>query len=354
MRSRRSFGRLAAAVLTGAIVLPGCTDSGPGEGRAPAGPDASEASDGGGHEGMEHPMDGGPAPEGITPAEDPEYPVGTEVTLTADHMEGMEGTTATIAGVFDTTTYSVSYTPTDGGEPVTDHRWDVHEELENPGEAPLAEGTEVVIDAAHMEGMQGAEATIDSATEETVYIAGRASSVGFFDLLGYDLHDYEELSEEKFDLLLKLNREEVANWSGRFRAELRDVEILPRPTSGSLPVWRAVGGVPGSSSTPAKDGATAAPSPASTRAAARPTSCSRRSLSTARRAPRCCARSRSWPPASRSRAWPEGLAARSPGPSVSSAPRNGLSPRAQRASARRTISSIQTGANGEVQFGGVG
>ena len=173
MRSRRSFGRFAAVVVTGAIVLAGCTDSGSDEGQTSGGSAAaetSEASDGGGHGGMEHPMDGGPAPEGMAPAEDPEFPVGTEVTLTADHMEGMEGATATISGAFDTTTYAVSFTPTDGGEPVTDHKWVVHEELENPGEAPLAEGTEVVITADHMTGMEGAEATIDSATEETVYM----------------------------------------------------------------------------------------------------------------------------------------------------------------------------------------
>src|SRR5699024_10401013 len=121
MRSRRSFGRLAAVVFTGAIVFAGCSDSGSDGDQAPGTSEGSEASDGGGHGGMEHPMDGGPAPEGIEPAEDPEFPVGTEVTLTADHMEGMEGATATISGAFDTTTYSVSFTPTDGGEPVTDH-----------------------------------------------------------------------------------------------------------------------------------------------------------------------------------------------------------------------------------------
>lgn len=167
MRSRRSFGRLAAVVFAGAVVLAGCTDSGSDVGQTPG---ATEASDGGGHAGMEHPMDGGPAPEGIMPAEDPEYPVGTEVTLTADHMEGMEGATATISGAFDTTVYSVSFTPTNGGDPVTDHKWVVHEELENPGEAPLAEGTEVVLTAEHMTGMEGAEATIDSSTDETVYM----------------------------------------------------------------------------------------------------------------------------------------------------------------------------------------
>ena len=143
MRSRRSLGRLAAVVFTGAIVFAGCTDSGSEEGQTPG---ESEAS------------------------EDPEFPVGTEVTLTADHMEGMEGATATISGAFDTTTYSVSFTPTDGGEPVTDHKWVVHEELEDPGEAPLADGTEVVLQADHMEGMEGAEATIDSSTDETVYM----------------------------------------------------------------------------------------------------------------------------------------------------------------------------------------
>ncbi|GAA4522759.1 YdhK family protein [Brachybacterium paraconglomeratum] len=169
-RSRRSFGGLAAIVLTGAIVFTGCTDSGTDDGQAAGGSESTEPSEGGGHGDMEHPMDGGPAPEGMAPAEDPEFPVGTEVTLTADHMEGMHGAPATISGAFDTTTYSVSFTPTDGGEPVTDHRWVVHEELANPGEAPLAEGAEAVITAEHMAGMEGAAATIDSATEETVYM----------------------------------------------------------------------------------------------------------------------------------------------------------------------------------------
>lgn len=118
----------------------------------------------------DHPADGGPPPAGIDEADDPTYPVGTEVVLTADHMPGMDGAEATISGAFDTTTYSVSYTPTTGGDPVTDHRWVVHEELADPGEAPLPEGAEVVLDAEHMSGMQGAEATIDYSTDETVYM----------------------------------------------------------------------------------------------------------------------------------------------------------------------------------------
>ena len=122
------------------------------------------------HDGHDHPADGGPPPADIDEAEDPTYPVGTEVILTADHMPGMDGAEATISGAFDTTAYSVSYTPTDGGEPITDHRWVVHEELVDPGQAPLPDGAEVVLDAEHMTGMQGAEATIDYSAEETVYM----------------------------------------------------------------------------------------------------------------------------------------------------------------------------------------
>ncbi|WP_142825888.1 LLM class flavin-dependent oxidoreductase [Planococcus soli] len=77
-------------------------------------------------------------------------------------------------------------------------------------------------------------------------VAGRASRVGLFDLLGYDLHNYEDLFEEKFDLLRLINENEIVNWSGEFRKPLRDAQVLPRPVNGSLPIWRAVGGTPAS------------------------------------------------------------------------------------------------------------
>lgn len=86
-------------------------------------------------------------------------------------------------------------------------------------------------------------ATIDLISKgRTEIIAGRASRVGLFELLGYDLRDYEALFEEKFDLLLKINEEQKVNWDGQFRAPLRNAEILPRPKEGSMPIWRAVGG----------------------------------------------------------------------------------------------------------------
>ena len=86
-------------------------------------------------------------------------------------------------------------------------------------------------------------ATIDLISKgRAEIVAGRASRVGLFDLLGYNLRDYEELFEEKFELLLKINEEESVNWSGQFRAPLTNAKVLPRPQSGFIPIWRAVGG----------------------------------------------------------------------------------------------------------------
>jgi alkanesulfonate monooxygenase SsuD/methylene tetrahydromethanopterin reductase-like flavin-dependent oxidoreductase (luciferase family) len=90
-------------------------------------------------------------------------------------------------------------------------------------------------------------ATIDLISKgRAEIIAGRASRVGVFDLLGYNLRDYEELFEEKFELLLKINEDEIVNWSGEYRAPLNNAKVLPRPLHGSIPIWRAVGGPPAS------------------------------------------------------------------------------------------------------------
>jgi len=158
-------------VLGGALVFTGCSTGGGQDQGTPSTTSQHEghgsSSDSGG---MEHPMDGGPAPEGIETAASPTYPVGTEVTLTADHMEGMDGANATIAGAYDTYTYAVDFTPSAGGEPVKDHKWVVQQEIKDAGDERLADGTEVTLEAEHMEGMKGAKATIASSTEETVYM----------------------------------------------------------------------------------------------------------------------------------------------------------------------------------------
>ncbi|GGP16161.1 LLM class flavin-dependent oxidoreductase [Oceanobacillus neutriphilus] len=90
-------------------------------------------------------------------------------------------------------------------------------------------------------------ATIDLISDgRAEIIAGRASRIGLFDLLGYDVQDYEALFEEKFDLLLQINENESLSWEGQYRAPLKDAQVLPRPKNHTLPIWRAVGGTPAS------------------------------------------------------------------------------------------------------------
>lgn len=174
---KASLSILSTAVA--ALLLAGCgagedsSSSGheghPMTASASASPTASATTESADHA-HEHEMDGGPAPEGIEVAKSPKYPVGSEVTLLTDHMSGMNGAEATIAGAYETTTYAVDYTPTDGGEPVKNHKWVVQEELKDPQGNPLKVGDKAVMTATHMPGMEGAEATISEVTTETVYM----------------------------------------------------------------------------------------------------------------------------------------------------------------------------------------
>lgn len=120
----------------------------------------------------------GEVPEDLKVAENPTFEVGSQAIIEADHMEGMKGAEATLVGAYDTTVYTVSYTPTTGGERVENHKWVIHEELGEPQSAPLEPGTEVVLIADHMEGMEGATAEIDSAEETTVYMVDYTSTTG--------------------------------------------------------------------------------------------------------------------------------------------------------------------------------
>lgn len=75
-------------------------------------------------------------------------------------------------------------------------------------------------------------------------VAGRGSFIESFPLYGYDLNHYNELFEEKLDLLLKINQQERITWKGKFRAPLQDQIILPRAVNNHLNMWVAVGGTP--------------------------------------------------------------------------------------------------------------
>lgn len=88
-------------------------------------------------------------------------------------------------------------------------------------------------------------ATLDGLSNGRAEImAGRGSFIESFPLFGYDLHDYEELFDEKLDLLLKLTASEFVTWSGKHRAPIRNLGIYPRPVQNPLPVWIGSGGNP--------------------------------------------------------------------------------------------------------------
>ncbi|MBX2935185.1 MAG: LLM class flavin-dependent oxidoreductase [Ferruginibacter sp.] len=75
-------------------------------------------------------------------------------------------------------------------------------------------------------------------------MAGRGSFIESFPLFGCDLKDYDELFEEKLDLLLKINNNEHITWKGKFRPALNDQLVLPRAVNNHLNIWVAVGGTP--------------------------------------------------------------------------------------------------------------
>ena len=84
---------------------------------------------------------------------------------------------------------------------------------------------------------------------------GRGSFIESFPLYGYSLNDYEQLFDEKLDLLLKINSEENVSWKGKLRAPMENQTVYPRAQNkGKLPIWRAVGGTPQSVLSAAKLG----------------------------------------------------------------------------------------------------
>jgi hypothetical protein len=75
---------------------------------------------------------------------------------------------------------------------------------------------------------------------------GRGSFTEAFPLFGLDLADYDELFEEKLELLLHLRSSPTVRWSGRHRPALTGQAVYPRPLQDPLPIWVGVGGTPSS------------------------------------------------------------------------------------------------------------
>ncbi|WP_338780591.1 YdhK family protein [Metabacillus sp. FJAT-52054] len=149
------------------------------------------------HSKMEH-SSSGEVPEGLKEAKNPAYPLGSKTKVKTDHMEGMNGAEGTIAGAYDTTVYAVTYTPKGGGEKVVNHKWVIHEEIENAGEVSFKKGEEVTLMADHMKGMMGAKATIDSAEKTTVYMIDYSPANG-----GEEVKNHKWVTESELSALIK-------------------------------------------------------------------------------------------------------------------------------------------------------
>ncbi len=75
-------------------------------------------------------------------------------------------------------------------------------------------------------------------------VVGRGSFIDSFPLFGYNLEDYDELFEEKLDLLLNIRDNEFVTWTGKHRPALTGQGVYPRPVQNPFPIWLGVGGTP--------------------------------------------------------------------------------------------------------------
>jgi probable LLM family oxidoreductase len=86
-------------------------------------------------------------------------------------------------------------------------------------------------------------ATLDGISHGRAEImAGRGSFIESFPLFGYDLNDYDELFDQKLELLLKIRESEKVTWQGGHRPAINDLGVYPRPVQNPLPVWIGSGG----------------------------------------------------------------------------------------------------------------
>src|SRR4051794_27277518 len=87
--------------------------------------------------------------------------------------------------------------------------------------------------------------TLDAVSDgRAQLIVGRGSLTDSFPLFGFDLADYEQLFEEKLDLLTRLVRDQPVTWAGTARSPLTDQYVSPPLPPGHLPTWVGVGGSP--------------------------------------------------------------------------------------------------------------
>jgi probable LLM family oxidoreductase len=96
-----------------------------------------------------------------------------------------------------------------------------------------ADPVRVFQDFATLDGISNGRAEI---------MAGRGSFIESFPLFGYDLKDYDELFDEKLELLLKIRKSEKVTWKGGHRPAINQLGVYPRAVQNPLPVWIGSGG----------------------------------------------------------------------------------------------------------------
>jgi alkanesulfonate monooxygenase SsuD/methylene tetrahydromethanopterin reductase-like flavin-dependent oxidoreductase (luciferase family) len=88
-------------------------------------------------------------------------------------------------------------------------------------------------------------ATLDAVSNgRAEVILGRGSFTESFPLFGFDLNQYQELFEEKLELLVELLKQEPVTWQGRLRPPLQNQPVFPPVEHGTLKTWIGVGGSP--------------------------------------------------------------------------------------------------------------
>ncbi|MBC7736281.1 MAG: LLM class flavin-dependent oxidoreductase [Candidatus Saccharibacteria bacterium] len=75
-------------------------------------------------------------------------------------------------------------------------------------------------------------------------IVGRGSFTESYPLFGFDMNDYDQLFEERLDLLAQLVRGSEVTWSGETRSPLTKAVVQPPLGPDGLVVWVGVGGSP--------------------------------------------------------------------------------------------------------------
>ncbi|HGH7906111.1 TPA: LLM class flavin-dependent oxidoreductase [Streptococcus agalactiae] len=85
--------------------------------------------------------------------------------------------------------------------------------------------------------------TIDALSNGRAEImAGRGSFIESFPLFGYDLADYDDLFNEKMNMLLAINSATNLDWKGHLTQTVNERPIYPRALQRQLPIWVATGG----------------------------------------------------------------------------------------------------------------